>query len=55
MSAGTDGGLAAYEARLAAYDARQAEARAANKAALFDALAAAGIAVCQSASKVDPQ
>jgi len=45
VSAGTDGGLAAYEARLAAYDARQAEVRAANKAALFDALAAAGIAV----------
>jgi len=45
VSAGTDGDLAAYEARLATYDARQAEARAANKAALFDALAAYGIAV----------
>lgn len=45
MIAGIDGDLAAYEARLAAYDARLAEARAANKAALFDALAAAGIAV----------
>ena len=45
MSASTDGGLAAYEARLAAYDARVAAAWATNKAALFDALEAAGIAV----------
>jgi len=50
-NAEADSALAAIFAQCDARTRRLAEVRPANKAALFDALAAAG---CQTASKVDP-